>query len=191
MINTWFISDTHFSHKKIIEYEKEHRPFDTLQEMHDTIIERWNKTVKPKDIIYHLGDFAFGKENIKIAEKLNGSKRLIMGNHDMYPINCYTPYFQKIYGAFYWKGCLLTHIPVHEYNLSRHLESYGITSKKILNVHGHLHSKKIQRLYEYPDGATCIHIKEDDPNYFNVSCEQNDLTPIHADIILKALEELK
>ena len=64
--------------------------------MHEVMIDRWNSVVRPNDIIYHLGDFAFGRHNIKIAERLNGKKRLIMGNHDTYSTADYLSYFDKL-----------------------------------------------------------------------------------------------
>ncbi len=188
MINTWFISDTHFGHKNIIEYQKEERPFNTLEEMHEVIIERWNKVVNPKDKVYHLGDFAFGKKNIQIAERLNGHKRLVMGNHATYLASEYLPYFEKLYGAFHWGQCILTHIPVHPDMLG---------SRFFLNVHGHLHSKKVRtnNNWKIPGTVKVVNgevILEDpeDINYFNVSCEQNNLTPIHADIILDRVNQI-
>ena len=65
-------SDTHFNHKNIIEYCD--RPFKDIYEMNETIINNWNQVVKEEDIIYHLGDYGFGKkENLQeIFEELNG-----------------------------------------------------------------------------------------------------------------------
>ena len=40
--------------------------------------------VRPKDIVWHLGDFCFSKRNLEIAARLNGNKKLVMGNHDMF-----------------------------------------------------------------------------------------------------------
>ena len=172
MIETYFISDTHFGHKNILEYEKEARPFDSLEEMNQKIIENWNKTVRPKDIIYHLGDFAFGRDNIAIASRLNGRKKLILGNHDLHDIRLYLHYFEGIYGALHWKKCVMTHIPVHPDNLGRRF---------LINIHGHLHSRTIKDSLGLP--AEYV----DDPKYFNVSCERNNLTPIHADVIRERL----
>jgi calcineurin-like phosphoesterase family protein len=183
MIETWFISDTHFGHKNILEYEPEARPFESLQQMHEVMIERWNSVVKPKDIVYHLGDFAFGRRNISIASRLNGKKRLVMGNHDTYPASEYLPYFDKLYGMIFWERCVLSHMPVHV---------NGLGSRWMLNVHGHLHSKLVMSNEivapekEYPMNWCLM----PDKNYFNVSCEQNNLTPIHKDIILERLKEL-
>jgi len=172
MINTWFTSDTHFGHKNILEYEKEARPFSCLEEMHEVIIDRWNSVVNSKDVIYHLGDFAFGRRNIQIAERLNGKKKLIMGNHDIYPSSDYLKYFDKLYGAIFWNKCILSHMPVYE---------YGLGVRWFLNVHGHLHNKNVLD----KDNS-----KWHDINYFNVSCEQNNLTPIHEDIILNRLKRV-
>ena len=56
--------------------------------------------------IYFLGDFAFGKKNIALAERFNGNKKLILGNHDCYPSSEYLKYFEKLYGVLHWKTCI-------------------------------------------------------------------------------------
>ena len=52
----FFTSDTHFNHKAIISYCS--RPFESVEEMNDRLIDNWNQVVKPNDTVYHLGDFA-------------------------------------------------------------------------------------------------------------------------------------
>jgi calcineurin-like phosphoesterase family protein len=180
MIETWFISDTHFGHKNILQYEKEARPFSSIEEMNEVMIENWNRVVKKNDIVYHLGDFAFGRLNIKIAERLNGKKKLVMGNHDTYPTSDYLKYFDKLYGIVFYERCILSHVPVHV---------GGLGNRWILNVHGHLHSKKVRREI-YFGGEINPEWREEDQNYFNVSCEQNNLTPIHKDLIVSRLKEI-
>ena len=189
MKETWFISDTHFGHKNILEYEKEHRPFNTVEEMNETIIERWNSVVKPKDLVYHLGDFCFGKSALAIASRLNGRKILVLGNHDTYQSSEYLLYFDRLFGAVFWHEALLTHIPVH----TEHARNF-------LNVHGHLHSKKVEtKIYDLFNLQTtegnidCLANPRmcEDERYLNVSCEQNNLTPINAEVIRKRIEELK
>jgi calcineurin-like phosphoesterase family protein len=174
MPETWFISDTHFGHKKILEYEKESRPFKTIEEMNNELVSRWNSVVNDKDIVYHLGDFCFGRRTIHHANLLKGKKRLIMGNHDSYPAVDYLKFFDKLYGAFFWNKCILSHIPIHPNQLG---------NRCTMNIHGHLHSKKIYSLSEQG-------LSYENRNYLNVSCEQNNLTPIHADKILERLKEL-
>lgn len=199
MIETFFCSDHHLGHKNILEYEKEHRPFETVEEMREVIIDRHNTVVKPKDTVYFLGDFAFGKANIAYAARFNGKKRLVMGNHDAYPTAEYLKYFDKLYGVLYWEQCILSHNPVHP---------DGLGSRWFLNVHGHLHSRKVQKkqkinLYGAVNTTYSSHgLQEakivgqavdyvDDENYFNVSLEQNNLTPFHRDQIKQRLEELE
>lgn len=83
MPNIWFTADTHFGHANIIKYSN--RPFSSVQEMDEMLVERWNARVKPNDTVWHLGDFAFHKsydELNVLFKRLNGSKYLIVGNHD-------------------------------------------------------------------------------------------------------------
>lgn len=81
-MKTWFTSDTHLNHFKAIEYSN--RPFSSLDDMNESMIQRWNSCVKHSDLVYHLGDFCFGKlDDIKkMRYKLNGKIHLILGNHD-------------------------------------------------------------------------------------------------------------
>lgn len=83
MVN-WFISDTHFGHKKVLEFCPSSRPCASIEEHDERIIENWNADVKPADTVYLLGDVSWhGPEQTKnILRRLNGHKNLILGNHD-------------------------------------------------------------------------------------------------------------
>jgi calcineurin-like phosphoesterase family protein len=93
-----FISDTHFGHRGIITFSrtKPFRPFATIGEHDAELVRRWNSIVGNKDTVWHLGDFCFGKRNLSIAGELNGSKKLVMGNPDMYATADYLQYFTRV-----------------------------------------------------------------------------------------------
>ena len=87
MPNIFWIADTHFGHEMFI--RRKLRPFDTLREMDECMIENWNSIVKPGDTVKHLGDFALKKSPDQINELikiLNGNIHLIQGNHDKYNV---------------------------------------------------------------------------------------------------------
>ena len=98
MSEVYFTADSHFGHRGIITFPatKPYRPFTTIEEHDEALIEKWNSVVQPKDIVFHLGDFCFGKRHIQIAGRLNGNKRLVMGNHDMYASEEYLKYFEHV-----------------------------------------------------------------------------------------------
>ena len=77
----WITSDLHFLHPKIINICD--RP-TTPEEHDDWLIERFNKKVGKKDELWILGDVSMGNkiETEKLLDKMNGRKRLILGNHD-------------------------------------------------------------------------------------------------------------
>lgn len=84
MSNQEFITaDTHFGHGNVIEYSG--RPFSSAEEMNEELIRRWNEKVPRGSIVYHLGDVAFlrnPRDVVAILRRLNGTKRLVKGNHD-------------------------------------------------------------------------------------------------------------
>jgi calcineurin-like phosphoesterase family protein len=81
-MQTWFTADTHFGHANIIKYAD--RPFDSVDAMREGLVRRWNERVADDDRVLLLGDFALGRidETLKVLEELNGTKDLIVGNHD-------------------------------------------------------------------------------------------------------------
>lgn len=150
MNRVFVISDTHFGHSKIIEFESEYRPFTTIEDHDAELVYRWNSVVKPKDTVWHLGDVLFGINTFDVLFQLNGIKNLVLGNHDSFHISRYMEHFNKILGSVRLHNCILTHIPVAESQFGRFKA----------NIHGHMHSKTLE-----------------DPRYYNVSAEQLDLTP--------------
>lgn len=76
----WFTADTHFGHKNVIKYCN--RPYETVNQMNNALIENWNNSVEPEDVVFHLGDFAFLQDSTEIINALNGKIYLIPGNHD-------------------------------------------------------------------------------------------------------------
>jgi calcineurin-like phosphoesterase family protein len=166
--NIWVISDTHFNHSNILTFEdsvgKAVRSFDSVEEMNETMIERWNSVVKKGDKVYHLGDVLFGHNKLDWLNanmpRLAGQKRLIFGNHDE-PANFVGKgHFGKtaLWRMFPEFQILLTHVPVHVSTLREH----RFEGKPMLNVHGHIHQNKS------PDGP-----------YHCVCVEHTNYTPVN------------
>jgi calcineurin-like phosphoesterase family protein len=86
-VTPFFTSDLHFGHEAVIRFAG--RPFSSTEEMDQALIDNWNATVKKKDSVFIIGDFSFHKGPVieKIIKSLNGSKHLILGNHDKKRIN--------------------------------------------------------------------------------------------------------
>lgn len=77
----FFSSDHHFFHNNVIRYCD--RPYDSVEEMNEDLVKRWNSVVKPEDEVYYLGDFSLAFRAVEIfTHRLNGVKYLIPGNHD-------------------------------------------------------------------------------------------------------------
>ena len=82
-MTSYFTSDQHFGHARIIEMCA--RPFRDVDEMDRHMINAWNGVVRPDDTVWHLGDFAYRMKPGRLTglfHRLNGIKNLIVGNHD-------------------------------------------------------------------------------------------------------------
>ena len=165
MTRLFVISDTHFGHGNIIKFVddkgeiiRKHpsgRPFETVHEHDELVIQRWNETVTPEDYVYHLGDVAINKQIIKhgLLSRLMGHKRLVRGNHDICDTRDYMKDFGEIFGVRVFqpgtfknqqlegKGFILSHIPIHPASIK---EGW-------VNVHGHTHSNIVRLENGHPD----------------------------------------
>ena len=92
----WFTSDHHFGHKNIIKFCN--RPFDTIQEMDQVLIDNWNSVVSENDTTYYLGDFTLGNLDMfyNYIKDLNGNINIVPGGHDRR--------WLKNFHSAYWKG---------------------------------------------------------------------------------------
>lgn len=164
--NIWVTSDTHYNHEKIITFidynGNRTRDFNTVEEMNERILEGWNSVVQPGDIVYHLGDVVFGdKEKFKKDwPKFNGSKRLIVGNHDDIPFLSSGGFFKKVmmWRMFPEHEIMLSHVPLHVSSLYRGKDQ----TAPMFNVHGHIHTMPS------PEGP-----------YHCVCVEQTNYTPVN------------
>lgn len=82
-MNYYFTSDSHFGHANILRYCN--RPFSSIQGHDEALIANWNAKITKNDIVYHLGDFCFGKaaDALRILGRLNFREfKFVWGNHD-------------------------------------------------------------------------------------------------------------
>lgn len=83
--NIFFISDFHFGHAKIIEYDN--RPFKDVDHMQEELIKNWNSVVDENSTVFYLGDLYMKIPDEKVKEilnRLNGTIHYVLGNHDKF-----------------------------------------------------------------------------------------------------------
>lgn len=153
------------------------RPFTSTEEMDETMVERWNAVVRPQDTVYHLGDVVINKKSLHHVKRLNGKKRLVRGNHDIFKDADYRNVgFESIYGVrVFVDKFILSHIPLHP---------DCVTNRFRVCVHGHLHSNEIMRTVMVTKDVSVPwpHEKtEIDPRYLCVSVEHTDYRPLSFD----------
>lgn len=164
---TFLISDTHFSHRNILSYEN--RPFQDTEEMDERMISRWNETVQPEDLVFHLGDviIAGAARAEELLPRLNGRKILITGNHDHFSRTKWRKLGFEPYDRYFYRDYLLTHIPVAHTPLKTAVLNGMIKG----NIHGHTHSKNShldQSLYH----CCCVELTDYRPVLFEDFCSR-------------------
>ena len=170
----FFASDTHFMHDVGFLYEP--RGFTNIEDMNEAIIERWNKVVKPGDIVYHLGDTMLKDttRGCELMKRLNGQIFLIWGNHDSDARkNAIFENCPNVIGGWYAyqikhnkMNIYISHYPTITSNYDeKHF------SQHVLNLHGHTHQ---QKNFLYPNNPFCYHVGMDSHN----------CTPVHIDEVM-------
>jgi len=158
--SVFFTSDTHYGHANVIEFDE--RPFRDLEHMHSVLINNYNATVPKDGVCYFLGDVGF-KNLQPIISQLNGTKIIIVGNHDPGINKLYEAGFSAVLNsASIWLNkteITLSHCPLkgiwredvtgmrgaakgdNWHGESKHAK-YTLDDRGQLHLHGHIHSAK-------------------------------------------------
>lgn len=127
----YYTADLHFGYEPILNQ----RPFETIEEMDQTLIDNWNATVSDEDTVYIVGDFSYngGQVPAQYFSRLRGHKHLIRGNHDTPLENAQDLFRYCDTVTDFWElddngtHILLSHYPM-------------IYDKGGYMIHGHLHA---------------------------------------------------
>lgn len=154
MSNVWFWADPHFHHKNICELSS--RPFSSVEEMNEKLIENFNSVVKQGDRVFCLGDFSFARreETEKVYNRLNKCQHhLILGNHDgensdKLPWNWIKQYYELRTNGIKF---VLFHYPIQSWNGAFH---------GAIHLHGHSHGNvKSTNIKRMDVGVDCTDYK--------------------------------
>ena len=178
----FFTSDLHIGHSHIIDFTG--RPYNNVKEMNDALISNWNKVVSPEGIVFLLGDIIWSDsshEFNRLMRKLNGTKHIIMGNHDSKKALRNLP-----------ENCILHDDIVHlwmdgtkiEFVLSHYpLYSWQGIQRGVINLHGHIHSGENSH-----NGFDTAFIS----NYhYDIGVDNNDYYPIELDKLIEKINILR
>ena len=167
-------SDMHFGHDR--EFVWKVRGFNSIQEMNDEYVNRWNSVVGAEDDVYCLGDLMLGDpSNIEYIKKLNGKIHIVYGNHD-------TNNRRKMYAELpnvvetAWAIMLdykkyhffMTHFPC----LTGNLEKKSL-KQCTCNLFGHTHQT--------------TNFYNDLPFMYHVGVDSHDGYPVNLDIIIEQM----
>lgn len=163
MSKNFYISDLHLFHGNVVkdagERQFESRPFQTLDEMHTYIKERWNSTVTNADHVYILGDLTWkvNDDSIAFISTLKGNKHLILGNHDQVKDQRYKQLFVEVTnykelqdivnGKQQW--VVMSHFPIMFWNHNRKYRNDNFAKNYAIHLYGHVHESIEYDLYKY------------------------------------------
>lgn len=184
--NLFFTSDTHFGQMYALRFGK--RPFDSVEEMNEGLIRRWNETVPQDGIVFHLGDFGKPQWRIlhNIAHQLNGEIHLILGNHDQDDINAWM--LGRFESVSRQKEIIVDGQPI----ILNHypLLCFGGAYDGTWQLFGHVHTgpEGLRGM----DAHRLVHLH---PHQYDVGVDNNDLRPVSfyqiKSIMEKQLEEAR
>ena len=181
--NIFFTSDTHWNHTNIIKYCD--RPFKDVNHMNEELVRRWNEVVGPDDIVFHLGDFAYGGSDVwnSILGRLNGKIYLVLGNHDEKNIR------QGYMGRFEWVGYQMhlniegRSVYLNHYPFLTYSGIYRNPEDRVWQLFGHVHSKPGMTGMD-KGRLECLL-----PTQYDVGVDNNDYKPVSWAEVKKKIEK--
>lgn len=105
----WFTADEHYGHRNIIDYCE--RPYDSVEDMDESLIANHNSRVGKHDTTIHAGDFTLVKNRkivwTKYIDRLNGNHVFLRGSHDywMNGLKGFDQIWEKKIGKHYVVVC--------------------------------------------------------------------------------------
>lgn len=185
--NIFFTSDWHVGHENSIKFDN--RPFKNIDDMHRVLINNYNSSIGPNDVCYFLGDISVKNSEVtrEVVSQLNGTKVLILGNHDLGIQANYDCGFDVVINScsMVIAGELVTmsHCPLpgilredtegmrgavkgeHWHGEFRH-KNFTVANNNQYHLHGHIHS---------PNGGKSIKILD---KQYDVGCVANNFRPV-------------
>lgn len=174
----FFTSDTHFCHNQGFLYEP--RGFSSIEEHDETIVENWNKVVKPEDRVIHLGDVMLNdnEKGIEYIKRLNGEICIVWGNHDTdarKELLSILPNVIVLGYAHVFKYKKLSIYLSHYPTLTANYDDKRL-SQHVINLHGHTHQ---QANFLYPNN----------PFMYHVGVDSHNCTPVHIDEVMTDIRQ--
>ncbi len=180
-MNIWLSSDFHFLHKniagpKVSSWKDGYRDFDSIFDMNECLFSNINKYVQQEDVLYFLGDFAFG-DHRKIPEYRNrivcNTIHFLRGNHDKH-VDKYSYLFNSVRDVY------IGPLGQHQFTLSHYAHRVWQGSHKgHLHCYGHSHNS----LENHPYGRSM------DVGVDSAYAIFKEYRPFHINEIVKILEK--
>lgn len=175
----WVTSDWHFNHNRDFIWKA--RGFSSIEEMNESIIERYNSVVEGNDVVYCLGDCGLGgvgqealSQLKNYIERLHGTIIIVQGNHctnkrvELYR-QCKNVQQVDIATILKYRGYhfYLSHYPTLTGNTD---DGQKPLKRRVFNLCGHLHTQ--DRFCDMKKGFTCYHVELDAHDCYPVSIDE-------------------
>lgn len=166
------------------EWVAKHRGFIDSSHHDEFLINTWNSVVPYKrSIVWILGDITMETSKFyPLLNRLNGEKRVVLGNHDRYQdVPELFKYVKYVAGVVDYKGYILSHVPIHPNEISF---CQGC-------IHCHIHENKLEEcIVSDRYGDTNIQSLTL-AKYFNVDAHLLNYKPITLDEIAEKIKQQK
>ena len=164
MLDVGLIADLHLGHLAMAKM----RGYSNLDDYHKDVIERYNSVAGKRTMMIIAGDLTMEKrEYYPILNELLGRKIVVGGNHDLKEhTRDMLNFVETIVGAYDYKGCIITHVPIHPMEIGWYK----------FNIHGHTHKDIVMKIKYSP--MAIVAKETPDERYKNICWERLDGIPI-------------